>query len=223
MTLNAADFAPGTIVIPTNVTSRYTDFHVSLLNTRIPSGTSIQYAMGTSIDKNRNSAITQAKGDWIWFLDDDHVWEPDLLLHLLSHNVDIVAPLTCKRNAPWEPLVYGRTDENGNYVPLHLPDEQPRLRQVIATSTAGMLVRKQVLQEMAHPWFEMGKLSSETTGEDIYFCHKARKLGFKVYADLTRSMPHIHLHTVNLVGNENKEWYVNIQIEDKNIGIPLSK
>lgn len=221
MTFNAADFSPGTIVIPTNTTSRYTDFHISLLNTMVPPRTAIKYAMGTSIDKNRNKSITEAIGDWIWFLDDDHVWEPDLLLHLLSHNVDIVSPLTCKRNPPWEPLAYGRIDEEGDYIPLHLPDEEPKLREVIAVSTAGMLVRKEVLQEMSYPWFEMGKLSSETTGEDIYFCHKARKLGFKVYADLTRSMPHIHLHTVSLFANEDKKWHVNIQIKDKSIGIPL--
>lgn len=224
MSFDAASFPPGTIIIPTNVVSRFADFHIALQNTRIPPGTHIKFAMGTSIDGNRNRAVSEATGEWAWFLDDDHVWHPDTLLKLLSHDVDVVSPITCKRIAPWQPLAYGRTDEQGNYVPLYLPDEEPKLREVIATSTAGMLVKKEVLQEMSYPWFEMGKISPETTGEDLYFCHKVRKLGFKIFVDLTTAMPHIHIHHVSIAHSEEMGWYTNLGLDEgKNIAFPRTE
>jgi hypothetical protein len=59
-----------------------------------------------------------------------------------------------------------------------------------------MLVRRPVLEAMADPWFETGRISSQEIGEDVYFCDKARDAGFRLWLDLGAKLGHLTTATV---------------------------
>ena len=50
---------------------------------------------------------------------------------------------------------------------------------------------------MDYPWFEFGRRDNgDFVGEDIYFCEKLKKLGYKLHADT--SIDIMHLSTVGI-------------------------
>ena len=107
-----APTAAGTIAVTSAAEARYTDFAVSLLGVASGSRAAIQWARGADIAANRNDLAQSMEGDWIWFLDDDHTFDHDLLDRLVSHDVDIVAPMVVKKVPPFLPVaVKGANDD----------------------------------------------------------------------------------------------------------------
>lgn len=68
-----------------------------------------------------------------------------------------------------------------------LPDHG--LIEVPATGSAGMLIRRHVLDELGPPWFENS--NGLTIDEDVEFCRKAREAGFRVMIDVDTQIGHI--------------------------------
>jgi len=193
----AKDFPPGTIVIPTSELGRYLDFHICLSGTAIPPGTFKSWQPGINVANNLNEALRYRQGEWCWFLGDDHAWRPDILLRLLDLNVDIVAPFCLKRELPPQTVMYRIDEASGRVLHIQL-DELPTggLVGVDAVGGAGLLVQEAVLCNMIDPWFELGKTLPDQTGEDIYFCLKAKQLGYDVLVDLDTPMGHMTPSTV---------------------------
>ena len=207
----------GTIAVPAQYAAKYTPFLISVLRTHCPPNTKFAVGMGTSIAESRNKAIKEMAGDWIWFIDDDNFWHPEMLIDLLKHNVDVVVPLSLRKSPPFHPLAYSKIDENGDYVPIELEDEG--LTEVYAAGTGGMLIRRHVLEAMGYPWFEYGRTHPAATGEDLFFCHKARQQGFKIYCDTSLKMGHQHL--VNIFPHKNDgQWGALFDIEGFRIFSP---
>jgi len=71
---------------------------------------------------------------------------------------------------------------------------------VDAAGSAGMLIKREVLDEMGDPWFYSTK-DTEGRGvvlnEDVTFCTRARhEHGFTVYASADSTMGHIGIYNV---------------------------
>jgi beta-1,4-mannosyl-glycoprotein beta-1,4-N-acetylglucosaminyltransferase len=187
----------GTIAIPTNETLRFTDFAQSLTSVHAPQDTKIVWQKGSSIVRNRNALVRTFVGEWLWFMDDDHKFPPTLLWQLLDHEVDVIVPLCLKRYYPYEPVIYSCYREADEFAPeghVHVLLDEHReggLIEVYAAGTAGMLVRRHVLEAIGDPWFEDHKW-----GEDLSFCAKVREAGFKIYCDLDSHLGHISVYTV---------------------------
>lgn len=142
----------------------------------------------------RNRLVVSAlerEADWILWLDSDLDFPRDTLLHLLGHDLDIVAATYPRRTAPFETngIVIGTPGTEG-------------LQEALAMPGGLMLVRASVYGKIPVPWYEdhykPGTL--ERIGEDIDFCLKARDAGFKIWCDLTLSTKVAHLgqHSVTL-------------------------
>ena len=100
-------------------------------------------------------------GDWVWFIDDDHAFDPQILMQLLSWNVDVVAPIYLMRQKPFLPVTL--VDEGKSIDLTTVPTEG--LAEVYATGTAGMLIRRRVFNKIhaaypGDPYFDkaMGEL-----------------------------------------------------------------
>jgi hypothetical protein len=93
-----------------------------------------------------------------------------------------------------------RYDDNmGDY--YIVSDEEwskPQLMEVDATGTGCLLIRTEVFLNMDYPWFEFTKTEAgKVVGEDVGFCKKAKKAGYKIYVDTSINCGHMGLLEVN--------------------------
>lgn len=164
----------------------HSDFATALAHHQTPSGTKLIWTKSVDVVGNMNSIVRGMAGDWLWVLGSDHVMDFDLLPRLLSHEVDVVVPVCLKRSPPYDPVIYSHQNEKGHYVGLtDLPEDG--LVQVHAAGSAGMLIRRYVLDALSDPIFE----SHGGLNEDLSFCAKVRKVGYKLWCDTGARLGHI--------------------------------
>ena len=131
---------------------------------------------------------TGRKFTHILWLDDDHVFNADLLVYLARHkDLDIVSALYYCRTGRILPVVYVK-DENEDDVYKHYPllEVPPTLVEVDAVGFGALLMRLDVLERMQYPYFKF-----ENCGEDVYFCVKAKQAGVRIWLDGSISIGHI--------------------------------
>lgn len=139
-----------------------------------------------NIIQSSNSQYTGNRYSHILWLDDDHLFNPDLALRLAQHHQkDMVSALYYGREGRILPVVYtreGTTAKDDEY--KHFPIIQPPdgLFECDAVGFGALLMKVDVLDKFPHPWFTMQD-GSTSFGEDIRFCVKARKAGVKVWCD----------------------------------------
>jgi len=203
----------GTIIIPASETARYTRFYESLLQLRFPTGTSFGFSCGPSIPDNLNKGIRIMRGDWLWIMGDDHLFDPDILNRLLARELDVVVPLVAKRMPPFEPVIFSRlVDAERHVYKKYRYDQLPTsgLLEVPVAGTAGMLVRRPVLDAVGDPWFEARMAGPKWVGEDVLFCERIRGAGYKIHVDLDVTMGHLGNFAI-WPRVENGEWAVKIE------------
>jgi hypothetical protein len=172
---------PGTVAVPAGEFSRYHQFTNSIAGLLKPPNTKLQITRGLSVTHNLNSMVRELHGDWLWVMGDDHSFSDDALMRLLDRQVDVIVPLCWRRSPPFQLVVFTHQNEDDSYQPINpgdLPDEG--IFEIHAAGSAGMLVRKNVLDAIGDPWFTT---VGEHQNEDLEFCRKVREAGFKIYAD----------------------------------------
>lgn len=191
-----------------NELARFSGFFQSLLGVmgNLPPGSGLGWAKGVNIPKACNSLVEQMLGGpygWLWVMGDDHTFEPDIAVRLLEHDVDVIVPHCLKRYPPWMSVVFESQDDDGYYVPADLPEES--LTEIHAAGSAGMLIRRRVLETLANPWFAPSP-DAGGLNEDLHFCQKAREAGFQLWCDPSVILGHITLATVKPTWSEG-QWH----------------
>lgn len=132
--------------------------------------------------------------DYLFMIDDDMICEPDIFERLYNHEKDIIAGLAFTRSNPHSPVIYKLSkgfDEvtKSNYYTNYTVFDYPKntLVECDAVGFGGVLIKCKVLKQMKKPWF----MSTASSGEDIYFCHKAGESGFKIFMDTSVKMGHV--------------------------------
>jgi hypothetical protein len=207
--------SPGTIVLPTSEIGRFAMFTLSLAGTRQPDGTHLLMMASASVTENLNSALRELRpqDEWVWIIGDDHVWQPDCLTRLLdvldaAPEADVLVPLVVKRNPPWHLVVFheaGFSEEDE--FPLWQPftwEEVPDsgVFEVDAAGSAGMLVRRKVIDTIGDPWFKSSQ--GAVLNEDVMFCVAARERGFRVFATADVVMGHLGIFNVRPLRREGR-------------------
>ena len=136
----------------------------------------------TQTDPHYNKPYTH----FLW-LDDDHVFNPEMLEHLLSHDVDMVSALYFQRTAPHYPVAYIKDDTPDKYKHYPLIDVPNALIQVDAVGFGACLMKREVLEAVPEPWFTL----DYRAGEDIAFCVHAKENGIKIYLDGQYKLGHV--------------------------------
>lgn len=205
----------GTVGILAGEAGRFTQFALCIqaVGFQMPVGTSIKWSLGSDISESRNQLAEEITGDWLWFVDDDHGFAPDVLHRLLDRDVDIVAPICLRRQSPFLPVPTGL---DGNFLDLqkHEPDE---LVQVLYSGTSGMLIRRRVFEALEQPYFELGERegSGNRVSEDVNFCRKAAEAGFQIHVDLSARFGHMTVATIWPEWDEDKGcWGTGFTIAD---------
>ena len=182
-------------------------FTVSLAGTRQPAGSRLSIMASASVTENLNAIIRHLDADmeWLWILGDDHVWENDCLLRLLqamddNPEADILVPLVVKRNPPWHLVVFHESQvhhETGlqawkPYEWTEVPSSG--VFEIDAAGSAGMLIRREVLDTMGEPWFRSS--GGVVLNEDVTFCKDARDHGFRIFGCADVTMGHLGIFNV---------------------------
>lgn len=109
--------------------------------------------------------------DYLMFIDDDIVVEPNTLETLINRNADVVAAETYIRGGEFAPMFFKETPDGGltaywdfeNHV---LPDGT---LPVDALGFSCVLINCALLKKVTTPYFVTG----QSFTEDVYFCRKA--------------------------------------------------
>lgn len=131
--------------------------------------------------------------DWLLFIDDDSSFPYDALMKLMSYDVDIIGGLVFQRKPPYYPCIFKQT-ENDLFM-MECIDKG--VIEVDAIGMAFTLIKTKVFKKLPKPWFVWGDKTLEIyqdkggLGEDISFCIKAKRAGFKVYCDTDLNVKHI--------------------------------
>ncbi len=188
-------FPPGIVAICSQDVVRCVPFVWALLQLDVPQDTHWAWQVSAYIHENRNMCVKNMLDDpkykWIFFLDDDNTFERNILLKLLAHDKPIVGSFYVKKGYPYIPHLYhfaeGCTEPPyENFKLMDIPENT--LFEVDALATSGLLIRREVLEhpEMRDHPFEFLR----HMGEDMAFCYKSQKLGYKVYVDTSQIMMH---------------------------------
>lgn len=194
-------------------TPRFSEFHADLwrLYHALPPGSPLpQWHVGVDICHSLNTAIRTMPADVeaVWIIGDDHTFAPDTIARLWQHNVPVVTAYCLKRSAPHEPVTLN--DHGSLIVP---GPHQTGLWQVPLVGTAGMLVRRHVLDRLGDPWFTVPVApGQQRQSEDLEFCRKVGAAGFPIYVDLDTVIGHITRVEVWPARHPQKGWVVSYRV-----------
>lgn len=193
-------------------TGRYTAFSQALINLRSPVNTALDWELGSDRGRSRNNLVKRSferGSEWILFIDDDHSFNPNLLMGLLAHEQPVVASLYIQRVDPFYPIAFADKDEEGNYWPLDLSQCGPTgLVQVRGAGTGGMLIRTEVFDQIPDPWF----VHTTEQSEDLYFCDRLAEHGIPLYVDLEARLGHLAVFNCVPEHEEPHGWAASISI-----------
>ena len=174
----------------------------SLRELSLPPNSQISYITGMPFDHARNTACESALKfgfQYLFFLDDDILLPPNSIHMLMSHNLDITSGLYYRRALPIHPVAL----VDGN-PPTPIEVAPNSLIKADFVGAGCLLIRRNVLEKMANPWFEwmldkpgdFRKLS-----EDFEFARKAKLAGFQPHVDTRVLCTHVGL------GSSSHEGY----------------
>ncbi len=216
-----APFPPGSIVAPQDHLGRYPDFEISLEKVQVPKGSLLFRPRGGSMTLNCNigvrSALHSGKGTWIWFIDDDQTFQPDIILRLLEHDKDLVAPIVPMRYPPFKPVLYKELDinmEKREFIctPYEWEELGSGLMKVNGLPKSGLLVKERVWKALSDPWFRMGLIQPDQIDDDRVFMVEIRQAGYELWADLDQVVPHITSGAISVTRNSLGHYEKRISI-----------
>lgn len=202
----------GTVGVIGMDTGRFSEFSLALGRLQLPAGWEIMGALNYDEAHARNELVDRFIGDYLWFIDDDHGFPPDLLKRLLAYELPVVAPLVCQRRAPFQPVAI----RDGRHLKLQ-HQLRPGPVEVDMTGTAGMLIRRDALDKLERPMFWHGDDHDGThRPSDTNFCHKLREAGIPIHVDTSTTMTHF-----NIVGitprRENGGWLTGFSVGNQEV------
>ena len=201
----------GTIALPVrDHLSTYTASSMmmsDLSRSWIPEGKSVFRTLiqGGILTLQRNQAVQRMEGDWIIFIDDDMVWQPDAIKQLVAareeHDLDMLGALCFRRHPPFQPTLYMREGPtSGGYNFLERWDSD--IMEVDATGMAFIIIHKRVFERIvgeAMPPLEVREKIGPPNfyrwdgvlGEDLRFCQDAKASGSKIFVDTRIEVGHV--------------------------------
>lgn len=199
----------GSIAIPVRDFIR-TETVMSLLHTDwswVPFMNSVDQMIlqGNLLTLQRNESVQRMRGDWLLFIDDDMVWEPDVIGRLVQtrdeFDLDMVGGLCCRRTPPYNPTLYARDQPTSGKLRF-IEDWTDDIVEVDATGMAFIVIHKRVFERIAES--PMPSLESRqagpgpdffrwqgTLGEDLRFCEDAKKSGSRIWVDTRVKIGHV--------------------------------
>lgn len=126
----------------------------------------------------------------ILFIDSDMIFPPEALDILAKQDKDIIGANYNQRKLPLQSTIK-LADEKGNLIAGDLTKYKETF-ECYALGFGCMLVKMEVFDKIERPFFNapMDEKDNFKT-DDVYFCEKAQKAGYKIYCDPTLVVKHV--------------------------------
>ena len=178
----------------------------SLLNLDKPAGTSVCIKPNSLVYDSRNLlAITAFENDfdYVMWIDSDMTFGQDTLNHLLEDiqntpEAEMVTTLCVQRTMPTRPVIYDRIgepdlDENGQLIKstnIYFPYPKDQIFPVEGCGFGCCITSVNLLRKV---WDKFGPAFApyNWAGEDVSFCYRVQKLGYKIFCDSRIKCGHI--------------------------------
>ena len=146
------------------------------------------------------TAALDGGADFLVMFDDDMVLPIDMVQRMLedmqkNKEIDILGALAFMRNPPHYPVIYNtidgydaklRTEVYIREYVKHYPKNS--LVECDAVGFGGVCIRlDMVRKKMKEPYF----MSTTNTGEDLWFCYKAKEAGARIFMDTRIKLGHL--------------------------------
>ena len=119
----------------------------------------------------------------VCMIDADMTFPPQTLKYLLAADKDVIGVLYTTRAKPIYFCAFKQTGQN-HFEPIY--QFKHAVEEVDAVGSGFMLIKREVLKGMETPFAISGNYT-----EDVEFCLRARKRGFKIYVDTRIRCGHI--------------------------------
>ncbi len=186
-----------TVCVPSASLSRYVSFETSLSALFVPIGSDEVRIQSASPARNRNEAVRRNVTEYYYFIDDDQMFNSNILISLMAHRLPIVAAFTILKAPPFLPVIFKGEDRlpdgtrRATTFTFKELDNKTGLLPVWAVGGTGLLVQREVFTRIPAPWFELGRFNPEECGEDLSFCEKVREAGYPIFVDLDARQGHL--------------------------------
>jgi GT2 family glycosyltransferase len=199
------------IAMPTNFTHIATPVFSAFLLTKKPNYLWLNEQNGF-IDDMRNNSVIKALSEQcshLFMFDSDMVLHPDVIMKLLENNLDICGALCFKRYPPFYPVLFKQISGDINKKNLssirydHITKwKDNEIIEVDAIGAGVMMIKMNVFKNLEQPYFDRIYKTRQNNqdiffGEDISFCIKAKRAGYKIYSDTSVKCGHLCLHNIN--------------------------
>lgn len=197
----------GLVGVICNDSARYSLFASCIDQLDLPDGWKKEWVIGGDWCSARNQLcqlVLDEGYDYLWFMDDDHAFPPQILTKLLAHQKPLVTPVCLTRVYPFNPVQYVAGENGSKTLPLPLSRiATDGLVEIEAGGCAGMLIRRDVIEQTREQWVNVPNLAEvaekkpvpwfeySDQSEDVLFCGKAKAAGFSIYTDLSVRLGHI--------------------------------
>ena len=156
----------------------------------------ISFITNSLIYDARNRLTKQAVlfgADYLFWLDSDMVFDPQILKRLIEADKDIISGLYFKRCPPYTPVIYKTLREREDKSTILETYEDYPENSIFEVEGAGfgcMLIKGEVMADIAAQqgdWFT----PREHMGEDLAFCYRARLSGYHIFCDSAVKLGHV--------------------------------
>ena len=168
---------------------------MSLLNTAKEGAVEPMLIEGSLVYDARDTiaefAVTNAY-DYVLYVDSDMMWTADDISRLVAHDTDIVSGLYVTRNGENMNVAYSQVITRNIFHPAKLIVDKgvKGYTEIAAVGFGFCLIKIDVIKTMAKRYktlFEPFK----GVGEDIAFCIRAKRCGYKIMLDRDVRLGHI--------------------------------
>ena len=147
------------------------------------------------LERERNTAVRyllSSKHDYLFFLDTDIILQSDTLIKLLDsiEEKKFIISAMYVIDTLFQPAVCAKVSKDKwRWISLIelLKKGKTGLVEVDGVGAGCLLIDRIVLEDIQYPWFKF----SENYGEDLYFCSKAKRAGYKSYMNMDARVMHI--------------------------------
>jgi hypothetical protein len=211
-------------------------YDVALHRRIVDGGGRLAQQAGANLSGPRNEIVKKflqfGRADWLWMVDTDMTFDPDVVEALLAHADPVDAPIVgglCfgfGDDGLIHPTLYGLDGDPDD--PAHLDVTrfnvypEHTMMQVVATGAACLLIHRTVLERMrtfrhpsgrvgfndAFPWFQELEHDGRPVSEDIAFCWRAGLMGIPVHVNTDVEIGHIKERLLTAAGYKAQEGYL---------------
>lgn len=192
------------------------EFAYSLAQIQKVDQCAVLFKIGTLVYVARDElakASLACDADFIFWLDSDMTFDPDILRRMLDSyeetGADILSGLYFRRVEPYTPTIFEELEltENGaEWKDFTNVDNKPF--EVAGCGFGCVLMRTEIFVEVQKEFNAMFT-PEKGLGEDLAFCWRARKLGYKVMCDPRITLGHIGYNIVT------KDFFLSYQERGK--------